>query len=87
MARNLKQQTKSPTRKVLAYTGGSAVIGPALSEIVLYVLQLLNHGAALPDNIQKAVYTLIIVAAGFAAAYLTPAAIDDVPIVDPQATP
>ncbi len=54
---NLKQKSAAPTRKVLAYTGGSAVIGPALSEIVLYVLQLLNHGAALPDNIQKAVST------------------------------
>ncbi len=83
----LKQPTAAPTRKVLAYTGGSAVIGPALSEIVLYVLQLLNHGQELPDNIQKAVYTLIIVAAGFVAAYATPASSDDVPVVDPQATP
>lgn len=69
--------TKSPTRKVIAATGGGGV-GQAFAQVFVYFLELaLNH--PMPDDIRLAFSIVITGLFSIAAGYLIPPAPDEVP--------
>ena len=78
--------TAAPTRKVTAGAAGGIVIGAPLAVVLIYVLEDIVH-VKFPAEVVVALGSLISVACSFAASYIVPPSIGDIPVPAPKAVP